>query len=275
MLFTPQETLEDRIIRYLLLGEQTVGQLHNLLKADSQTYSIQAIYGILRNLLRDEVVVKRGVVYYLNQEWRIKASFFLQEHGNFLPEEGERVSYSLSSLAHTDLQWKNIVLPLEEQNPGQPIFFYSYHYVWLHLSQGRKKSELEYFAGLTKNKTHAFCLIGSDSMQDKEDKRIIQNEVIQVSLGKKIFSERECKTVFGDYIITTGYSPTLAKEIGECYKKSSNVITLEPLLYEINNQKKKVTLTIERNKAKAKNIRKKFATQFFVPKELVQKFDLY
>lgn len=275
MLFTSKENLEDRIIRYLITGEQTAEDLHQSVNKEPKKYTIQSVYTTLRNLLESEVVVKRGLSYYLNKEWQSKVISQFQSQSTLDLENGESVSYNLSSLANSDLQWKNIVLPLHQIKPKDPIFFYNYHYLWLHLSEQRKTSELEYFAELTKNKIYTFCLIGADLPQDREFKKLIQNDFVQVAIGKKIFSEREHVTLFGDYIITTSFSPTLAKEIDEAYAQSSDFTTLEPLLHRLNVEKKKIRLTIEYDHDKVRKFRKKFASEFFIPKDLVKTFDLY
>ena len=275
MLFTNNEGLEDRVVRRLIKGEFSVSQIQKLLKTESQKYSIQSIYAVLRRLVALEVVVKRGTIYYLNQEWKKKVVDRLQARGSLEIAEGESVSYNLFSLASSDLQWKNIVLPLHQQKPDEPIFFYNYHYIWTYLSESRKNSEREYFSALTKNKTNTFCLIGSTSPQDREVKRMIQNDFVRVTLGKKIMSERDCMTIFGDYMITTSFLPSLVREIEKGYKQSPNVPALETLLYRLNIEKKRIRLIIERNHEKAKKIRKKFSTEFYIPKELTKKFDLY
>lgn len=275
MIFTQKETLEDRLIRLLVSSEFSVAELMEKLKNESSNYTIQAVYVALRSLVASESVIKRGKVYFLNEEWRMKVSAQMHAGKSINLSEGESITYHLSSLTHNDLQWKNVVLPLHESQKNNPVFFYNYHYIWIYLGKNRKKSELDYYAAFKSNETLAFCLIGSNSEQDKAVKRTIQNEFVQVSTGKKLFPTNNYKTIIGDYIITNSFSPKFAEEIEDCYKKSPDIETLEEYLQSIGTEKKKIKLTIERNKTKAKSIRKRFSSEFYIPKDLINKFELF
>ena len=275
MLFTHNETLEDKIVRYLVPKEQTAKGLLKKLKEESGSYTIQALYVVLRGLVATETVVKRGMLYFLNEEWRSAVASQLQQRDSNELAEGESVTYVLSSLVHHDLQWKNIVLPLHESHPKDPVFFYSYHYIWLYLSDSRKQSELAYFRSFIENKKKAFSLIGSKSPFDLEVKRSLQNDFVQWAVGTEHFSKSDYVTVFDDYIITTRLSSRLADEIEDCYKNANDIADLETRLHRIGNEKKKVRLVVERNKSKAKKLRKKLSKEFFVAKELIEKFDLF
>jgi hypothetical protein len=167
------------------------------------------------------------------------------------------------------------VLPLHESHPHDPIFFYNFHYIWLHLSESRKQSELSYYASIAENRNHAFSLVGSKSAYDIEVKKKLQNEFVQWAVGTEHFSKTDYVTVFSDYIITTRMSSRLASEIEECYNDNYNITSLESKLQKIGIEKKKVRLIIERDKEKAKKLRKKLSKEFFVPKELIEQFNLY
>jgi len=250
MLFTKNETLEDKIVRYLVFKEQTAKGLLKQLKEDSDHYTIQALYVVLRGLVATETVVKRGMSYFLNEEWRVLVSSQLHRHDSGELSEGESATYILSSLVHHDLQWKNIVLPLHESHPKDPVFFYSYHYVWLYLSETRKQSELNYFKSFIENKNQAFSLIGSKNHFDLEVKRDLQNDFVQWAVGTEHFSKSDYVTVFDDYVITTKFSSRLADEIEDCYEKAFDRNDLESRLRKIGSEKKKVRLIVERNKSK-------------------------
>lgn len=275
MIFTQKETLEDRLIRLLVSSELTVTELMDKLKSESSIYTIQAVYVALRSLVASESVIKRGKVYFLNEEWRMKVSSQMHTGKSINLSEGESITYHLTSLTHNDLQWKNVVLPLHESQKNNPVFFYNFHYIWIYLGKNRKKSELDYYEAFKNNETLAFCLIGSDSEQDKAVKRTIQNEFVQVATGKKLFPTNNYKTIIGDYIITNSFSTKFAAEIEECYRKSPDIPTLEAHLQSVDTEKKKIKLIIERNKVKAKKIRKRFASEFYIPKDLINKFELF
>lgn len=275
MIFSTKEILEEKVVRLLVSGEHTVVELVNRIQQEGVPYTPQAVYAVLRLLESSEVVIKRGKIYFLNKEWIQRVITGLHSPKTIEIQEGESLSYMLSSLTHNDIQWKNIVLPLHEAHKYDPIFFYNFHYIWLYLGERRKKSEIDYYAAFKQNQTHAFCLIGSRSSHDMEVKTLIQDDFVQVAVGKKLFATNDYKTVIGDYIITNSFSRSLAREIEDCYTSSPDTKTLEVRLNELGIERQKVKLKIERNKLKAKKIRKRFASEFYIPKEIVAQFDLF
>lgn len=276
MLFSPKQSLEERIVGYLLTKEQTVKGIKKLLNEDKVVVTIQGIYKALRLLTHEEITIKRGILYYLSEEWRNKVVEELSQNNNhFELAEGEKISLDLTSLVHLDQQWKNIVLPLHNAHPLIPVFFYNPHEIWIHLNESRKKSEYGYYASFKENKTHAFCLFGGNTIHDQSMKKELQNEYLQIAVGVSHFSKTDYPTIFGDYIITTRLSARLAEEIEQCYLTSPDAATLEAGLQKIGIEKKKVRLIIERDRDKAKKLRKKLSKEFFVPQELIKEFDLY
>jgi hypothetical protein len=106
-------------------------------------------------------------------------------------------------------------------------------------------------------------------------KKELQNEYLQIAVGIEQFAKTDYPTIFGDYIITTRLSQRLVQEIEHVYQDSTDSATLEMRLQKIGIEKKKVRLIIERDRDKARKLRKKLSREFFVPQELVQEFTLY
>jgi hypothetical protein len=122
------------------------------------------------------------------------------------------------------------------------------------------------------DKIYGFLGIKHQTPYDVEFKKEFQNEYLQIA-----FSEQgaDYQTIFADYIITTRISKQTTEKIEEVYKISNTLEELEENLQKIGIEKKKVKLIIERNKEKAKKLRKKMSKDFFVPQELIKEFDLY
>ncbi len=276
MIFSKKESLEDKVLRYLVSKERTVKSMKKELSSQGVEVSIQGIYKVLRSLIGQEIVIKRGSLYSLLEEWRNNTIDILSKSNNRLElTDGESIKLELSSLSHLDQQWKNIVLPLHESHPNEPIFFYNYHYIWLYVSESRKQSELAYFASFMKNKSYAFSLIGSKNIHDIEVKKILQNDFVEWAVGTERFPKTDYPVVFNDYVMITRLSKQLTEKIDRCYEESLNLVTLEAKLQKIGTEKNKVKLIIERNKNKAKKLRKKLSKEFFVPRNLIKEFDLY
>ncbi len=276
MLLSKKETLEDSVVRLLLEREQSVKALMKTLSQEGFSVTIQAIYKILRALVASEVVIKRSHMYALSEEWREKIiDTFENTQNRFELAEGESITLDLASLVHLDQQWKNIVLPLHNTHPSVPVFFYNPHEIWIHLNESRKQSEYSYYKSFKENKTHAFALFGGNTEHDKLMKKELQNEYLQIAVGVNAFPNTDYPTIFGDYIITTRISKRLSEEIDQSYKESESRIVLEEMLKKIGIEKKKVKLVIERDREKAKKLRKKLSKEFFVPPALIREFELY
>ena len=276
MILSKKETLEDRLIRLLLDKEQSVKSLNKALVVEGVSATVQALYKLLRSLVADEVVIKRANMYALSEEWKERVvDRFEQTHNRFELAEGESITFDLASLVHLDQQWKNIVLPLHNAHPKIPVFFYNPHEIWIHLNESRKQSEYAYYQSFAQNKTHAFALFGGATPHDSAIKKELQNEFLQVAVGVEVFSQTDYPTIFGDYIITTRISRRLSEEIEKAYRESVATAELEIRLQKIGIEKKKVKLIIERDREKAKKLRKKLSKEFFVPQELIKEFELY
>jgi hypothetical protein len=277
MLYSQFPHLEDRIVQILTTKKSLdAKELGLILRTEGEIYSFQGIYKSLHNLINAEVIIKQSKNYFINEEWRNRVIKKLQPVSTTPINEGEKIHYELTSLIHHDLQWKNIVLPLHEEHPNDPIFFYNYHYIWTYLSDSRKQSELDYYRSFIESKVYSFCLIGSNSPQDQETKRLIMNNYVQVATGREpSLGNTGYVTVFNDYIITTQLPKGLISKIEACYQKTNSTMTLEQSIRKLGIEKSRVRLIIERNKGKAKIIRKKLSPDFHIPKELREKFELF
>ncbi|MEI7620004.1 MAG: hypothetical protein WCJ57_00345 [Candidatus Falkowbacteria bacterium] len=276
MFFSLKESLEDSIIRHLLNNEAKVKDLQQRLLKDKINVTSQGIYKILKYLISQEIIIKYGQFYSLNEEWRNRAIKGLNKNNQGIAlTEGEKISFYLNSLIHLDQQWKNVVLPLHQAYPQDPIFLYNPHEIWIHLNEQRKISEYEYYASFAAKKIHAFCVFGGNTIHETIIKKELQNEYMQVAIGVEYFSKTDYLAIFNDYIVTTKLSKPLTKKIEDCYQSTENMAELEKQLQMIGIEKKKTKLTIERNREKAKKLRKRMSKQFFVPKELIKDFNLY
>jgi hypothetical protein len=276
MIYTKKESLEDRIVRLLSSRNQTITSLVSELSNEGNKSTIQGIYKALRFLRTEEVVIKTNEIFSLSEEWRNKTVSELSKTDNrFELSEGESIRLDLASLVHLDQQWKNIVLPFHEVYPNHPVFFYNPHDIWIHLSETRKQSEIAYYKTFEDTKTYGFIMNGGSTPFDKLIKTERSNNYVQITTGDSGFKNTDYLTIFSDYIITVRVSPRLAQEIESCYQNADSVIQLESLLHKIGIEKKKVKLFIEKNKMKAKKLRKKMSADFHVPREVREKFDLF
>lgn len=275
MLFSTSEKLEDSIIRFINHEPSTVKTILKNLISEGKDYTIQSIYGVLRELINDEVVIKNGFYYRINEEWKNKIIKEFSSLENNEIADGEKQIFILNSLSHQDLQWKNSIFPLHNLYPKDPIFFYNYHYVWIHLGNTREKSELDYYQSFLDQKRYAFSLVGSHSSLEIETKKMIENDYVRVFIDDKPIQSTGYITIINDYIITTYLPKKTLAEISSSYKKSKTITELRRHLQDLDFRSGKLKIIIERNKEKAKKLRKKMSKDFYIPKELRENFDLF
>lgn len=277
MIFSKNETFEDIIIEQLLSKESSVREIHLFFQKKNISITVQGIYKILRHLISDEIVLKRKNIYSLSEEWKNKIITHFQEKENkvITLSENESIKLNLNSLVHLDQQWKNIVIPLQKQKKDFPVFLYNPHKFWLYLSPSRKESELNYYQSFQERKIFCFSLIGGDTLHDQKLKKNLKHDYLQINIDKNILPKTDYLIIIQDYIITTRLSKNISKEIEFLYTQSSDEENLEKEIQKLNIEKKKVKLIIERNHEKAKKIRKRLSKDFYISRELREKFDLF
>jgi hypothetical protein len=274
MIFSKNKKIDDSIIELLLENSKTAKSLQRELRIMGYDYSIQALYNILKDLIKGEIVLKTGFVYSMNEEWKIRV-IDKMHHQYPAIRNGEKSVFYLSSLNQHDIQWKNIVLPLHNTYTKDPIFFYNYHYIWIHLGESRESSELDYYRSFTKQKRYAFSLVGSHSPLEIETKKMIESDYVRIFVDDAPLKSTGYVAIINDYIITSYLSKKIIHEIELCYKKATSISELRDYLQKVHIETKNIKLVIEHNKEKAKKLRKRMAKDFYIPRELREKFDLF
>ncbi len=118
-----------------------------------------------------------------------------------------------------------------------------------------RKFESDFNTGIDKCRSY----LVRDLKIDISDKRILGNHI----------------SIVGDYIVTTKLEKGIEKQIDDIFSEKDNEKDIHEGLEKILSKKQKVKLSIERNKEKAKKFRKKISENFYVPQELIKKYDLY
>lgn len=276
MIFSKNESVEDKIICLLILKKHTVKSMRKTLIENDLNITIQGIYKILKSLILDEIILKRGIFYELNEEWRIKlATIFNKQIETLSLTEGDNVRFDLKSLIQLDQQWKNIIVPLQETFLDYPVFIYNPHKIWIHLSNSRKESEENYYKSFLNKKKYLYSIIGGDTTFDKVDKKSIENEYVKIETNDNILKNTDYLIVINDYIIITRISKKLADLIEKYYQENTTTQEFEIRLQNLGIERSKIKLIIERNKEKAIKLRKRMSRDFYISKELKEKFKLF
>jgi hypothetical protein len=267
--------LDNLIVKNLLEnGAQEIIDLHDTINSQGQTVTIQGIYKRIRQLMRDGVVLKNNKIVAINNEWAENLHGLLENVLNAPTiKTGESITYSFKRLGPLDAYWKHIMAPLEKSFSGYPVFLYNPSEIWIDLPD-RKESEINYYKAFSTEKRHCFCSLGKKNFRNQDFKKNYHGDFLQISVGDEISSDRDYIAVIADYIITTKLTPAIAKAIDQIYL-SSDPNELAKKLEELFSKSTAFKLKIERSENKAKKFRKKISKSFYVPKEMIIKFDLF
>lgn len=275
MLLGIKKTLHDHMIEALLGKPMDVSQIQEYLGNRKIPATVQGIYKTLRELIREDVVVKQKKIYLINSIWRKKLEVMVSQKPPFQLFPGEKTSYEFNKLEHLDMFWKHTITDIQNEFQGFPIFHGDPHNFWYFLP-GRQESEAQYYQSFSETKTYVFSLIGGITIFDKNLKQNYSHDYQQYHFDNNYpFNRRDHLSVIGPYIITTRVSVTLARVTDRLYE---TCFTEEELAKKLEPEFKKhgsVTMTVEHNEAKAKSMRKKMSADFHIPRELRETFDLF
>jgi hypothetical protein len=261
VIFSSDETLEDRIISLTLGRKVRIKSLHTRLSSE-EPVSLRAIYKAVDKLIEARVLLKAGKQVMVDEEWARRVGERLRPPPIPAPSAGEQLLYSFTSIEHLDAFWKSTVLPIEESMPNAETFLYSPHNFWAYIPD-RKESEESYYRHFT-GLNRGFFTIGGDSDADRGFKKQYQSEYLQIDT-RDVASLRRTDhiTVIGSLIITVRLLKNTAKCIDDLYVSGKEMEDFLPELLAVCAAPGKIKFTLENTPAKAKALRKVLARSFY------------
>ncbi len=263
MLFSQEESLEDRLVGYLLTNSASIKELHTRLISSEQSITLRAIYKAVDALIQKGVLMKVGNKVWIDQEWAVSARARLSPPVPFL-SPGERVVYTFNSIEHLDAFWKTIAIQIDEYNT-EAAAFYVPHNCWAYVPE-RKASEDAYYSQFAQNKKYAFFTIGGTSHADLEFKREYQDDFFQVDMRSiEGFSRRDHVSILGNFITTTRLSKDLSERLDSIYSSNEPISKILPQVLSALRAASEFRLVFEHNSAKARKLRKTLSSNFHLP----------
>lgn len=271
----PLTILDNRLVKILLTkGEQRIEEIRECLLAEGEKTTLQGVYKSVRRLLDNGIILKHHATISINNEWAENLLELLEQAMRPLKlASGESQSYSFKLLSSLDAQWKHIMAPLEKSFADYPVFLYNPYDIW-HELPDRRDSEIAYYRQFAKDKRYCFCLLGKQNIHNSAFKQSFQDDFLQISVGNELFSDRDHIAVISDYVITTKLPPALVKAINAIYESCAQEFLPEKIS-ALFSKSTAIKLKIERNRKKASLIRQKIAKDFYLPKELKEKYQLF
>lgn len=266
--------IEEIAFLFFLRKEGTAFDLKTYLDDLGKKVTIQGVYKSLNKLIKQGILIKNKKKMVVSQEW---LQNLINKLGGEGPtpkiKDGESTTHQFNSLKKLDMYWKHITKSVGLEFSDFPIFSYEPHEIWIHLKD-REESQKEFFRSFDKHKRFGFFRIGGTDFGDKQYKKDFASKYVNVDIdGKRILNDYI--VVIGDYIVKTKLKKETAVKIDDVFKNEVNIKSIQENLNKFLTDKQKVKLIIERNKNKAKLLRKKMSREFYIPQELIKKYDLF
>lgn len=268
--------LKGAIVLELVAGEKDSLELMDLVARPFDATK-QAYYKALRELIKEEQVIKHGRRVSLNIVWIAKIAKFVEQAESaygivkrLSKREGRIQSYTFTSTTELDIYWAHLFLLLAEELKGEPIFFYNYHEWFMY---DRPEAENNLFDLIKKKRHQLFTTLGVQTPMAISFKKKYQTDTVQVAIDESFnFPLTDNIVVMGDYIITTRYDEKVANEIDILFR-ALKVYDEEAdkKLRAILSKHRKSKILVDHNKSKAHILKKRFTKNFVIPKNLEDK----
>jgi hypothetical protein len=198
----------------------------------------QGLYKALRELLKQEVVIKEGRFFTMNKAWFSRLKIFIESGeeslGIALPEKRKVLTFKNTHAL--DIYWGHLFLRIAEVYKKEPFFFLNQHN-WA--INERPEAELFLYKRAQKMQNKILITLSVNDERNKLFKKKYSVKNIQIAIDEKLAtSDGSNVCVVGDYVIVTKLS-----------------------------RSKKIKLVIEKNQRKATVWKRKFARNFNIHKE--------
>jgi hypothetical protein len=275
----PKKSLEFLIITYLQKQGWVIVDLIEELRKFRPKLSKQAVYQILRNLKKSEIVVIASKRVSLSSLWidRMHEFFTVAKYAyqginsndslaeSFLQmEDGDRIVYEFKNPIATDIFWGHTSNILRSIMPAEtPMLIYEPHN-WFLLSRRDTEQDI---MNQSASAGHPFYVyIPNTTPLDKYTKSLFQKPHSTYLQDLHYFKENFYANTHGDYIIEVVIDPKTQKLIDNFYNTYSlwNEEAALELKKIISHMKGRNKLTISRSNKKAERYKKIFKKYFLL-----------
>ncbi|MDQ5962011.1 MAG: hypothetical protein QG669_404 [Patescibacteria group bacterium] len=268
MLLGSKPETKELIVHLLAEGALDTTDLQEKVQA-KKSVTKQGFYKALRELVRDEVVVKNKQLAVLSNLWINKLQSFVtqvdeqyKQSSDFIAlQEGENITYHFKTLESLDLFWMHQFFLIAKQFPNEPTIFYNSHEFW---SLFRNTEQVLLYSWIRDHKRKTYFVIGGDSRLDKETTKHIFSYGLDMHYEANTGLKKNYYfTVIGEYIVATILDMNTTNAIDALYKKYDTwTEETQKELSIILGRLKRSKVVIERNKKKAEMLRKKLMKYF-------------
>lgn len=275
----PKHSLESSIIVLLQKQSWIIVELITELKKIRPKLSKQAVYQVLRNLKKSEIVIVGSKTVSLSSLWidRMYEFFAAAKYSyegvnsndslteNFLKmEDGDRIVYEFKNPAATDIFWghaSNILRSIMPTNT--PMLIYEPHNWFLLARESIEREIMDRSAA----EGHPFYVyIPATTLLDKYTKSLFSKPHSCHLENIHYFKENFYINTHGDYIIEVVIDPKTQSQIDKFYNTYTtwDADAASEIKRIVSHMKGRNKLTISRNAKKAEKYKKIFKKYFLI-----------
>ncbi len=272
MIFQSKESLENTIVLYLTdHPSKSAHEIYEYINSKEKKYSLQGVYKELKKLDTLGVIIKIEKRFSLRLPWvleltsladKVSEKYLNPKFSSLLPDENQKEIWHFDNLFKLNHLWTQILLTLVEQSKEKVILGWNPH-TWFHLAE--TKEEERYIKALELSESKLYLLIGGDHYLDKWAEKYLEKSYIKYSYAKTAFQEERSRyyNVVDDYVITVKLDEGTTYAIEALYEKtlSEKDLNISEIM-DIFNKKVKASIWLEKNKAKADEIKGRFEKEF-------------
>jgi hypothetical protein len=271
------KTVEDHLLLLLQKGSLGTADLLAKMQENRPGTTKQALYQTLRKLKNDETVILRSKKVSLSHVWINKmANYFatVQRHYGFNDQpgedflmltDGEKVSYTFATPAHTDMFWGHAFgILTDNTKEGGAICIYNPH-EWFMVA--RHETERVLFDEIKNEGKKLYLLCGNKDPLDAHIANEFDGEFLHYYMhAVPLFPKNNYYlNIFDDFIIEAWLDPNVGNQIDSFYKQTMSFNdSVREKLQTIVNTKGKNKITISRNSKKANKLRGIFKKYFII-----------
>ncbi len=248
-------------------------QLSKSIEANHRSYSIQAIYHVLRKLRRNGIVVKVGDQFNISLTWALDIIDLAKSlearvvsalsAGQAVPTEGQTMSVSFTSLLTLDEFWTHLMVLLVEQSSERAIYNFCPH-PWFYFVH--QKHLDKFYRTLTRRRYRIFVLLGADNFLDRYFVAHTDSSLYSCAYGSGAHvsgSQSQHVMVIGDFIIRVSLNRKIAGVIDACFKsiRSAELREIRRLQSALD-QSVRVRMRITKSVSQAEALRIRFTDIF-------------
>jgi hypothetical protein len=233
----------------------------------------QGLYKALRNLLQNEIAIKKGLYYSLNKVWLSRFRDFIEEGENnlgiSLPFRNTTLngkkSITFKDAEALDIYWGHLYLTLKNKFKNSSFFFYNRHSWSIY---ERPHSETYLYKISLKGGGKIMITLGVNTLIAQKFKKDFSKENIQITIDEKfLIPKTDHICIIEDYFILTRYDKKTVALIDSLFNKAiffGETETKE--LHRILLNCKKPRIIITKNIKKANIWKRRLAKNFVIKK---------